>query len=97
MKKLILTGLAMMLGLAPAMAVAQTQPRAQAEEKVIIGEVQSVDESGTQVTLTDGTTLLTPPGAMLRPGALRQGMQVVAVYQEQENGDKILTRLAPGR
>ena len=102
MKKLLLTGLAAMLGLAPAVTFAQTQspqiqPPTQAGEKVIIGEVQSVDESGTQVTLTDGTTLLTPPGAMLRPGALRQGMQVVAVYREQENGDKILTRLAPGR
>ena len=37
------------------------------------------------------------PGAMLRPGAIQQGMQVVAVYREQENGSKILTRLAPGR
>jgi hypothetical protein len=92
MKKLILTGVAALLAFAP-VTFAQTQ----AEEKVIIGEVQSVDESGTQVTLTDGTTLLTPPGAMLRPGALRQGMQVVAVYREQENGDKILTKLAPGR
>jgi hypothetical protein len=34
---------------------------------------------------------------MLRPGAVQQGMQVVAVYREQENGNKILTRLAPGR
>ena len=61
------------------------------------GEVQNVDASGTQITLTDGTVLLTPPGAMLRPGAIQQGMQVVAVYREQENGSKILTRLAPGR
>jgi len=34
---------------------------------------------------------------MFEPGALRQCMQVVAVYREQENGDKFLTRLAPGR
>ena len=93
MKQLVLACLAAMLGLAPVVSLAQTQ----SEEKVVIGEVQSVDESGTQVTLTDGTKLLTPPGAMLRPGALQQGMQVVAVYREQENGDKILTRLAPGR
>ncbi len=93
MKKLILAALVATLGLAPMTTLAQTQP----EEKVIIGEVQNVDASGTQITLTDGTVLLTPPGAMLRPGALQQGMQVVAVYREQENGNKILTRLAPGR
>jgi hypothetical protein len=34
---------------------------------------------------------------MLRPAALQQGMQVVAIYREQQNGDKILTRLALGR
>jgi hypothetical protein len=92
-KKLILAALVATLGFAPMVTLAQTQ----AEEKVIIGEVQNVDASGTQITLTDGTVLLTPPGAMLRPGAIQQGMQVVAVYREQENGSKILTRLAPGR
>jgi hypothetical protein len=92
-KKFILAGLVATLGLIPTVTLAQTQ----AEEKVIIGEVQSSDSSGTQITLTDGTVLLTPPGAMLRPGALQQGMQVVAIYREQQNGDKILTRLAPGR
>lgn len=93
MKSLILAALVATLGLAPTAMLAQTQP----EEKVIIGEVQNVDVSGTEITLTDGTVLLTPPGAMLRPGAVQQGMQVVAVYREQENGNKILTRLAPGR
>jgi hypothetical protein len=34
---------------------------------------------------------------MLRPGALEQGMVVVAMYREQENGDKILTRLSLGQ
>jgi hypothetical protein len=56
--------------------------------------VHSVDVSGTEITLTDGTKLLTPPGSMLRPGALEEGMVVVAVYKEQENGDKVLTRLS---
>ena len=97
MKKLMLAGLVAMLGLAPAGSFSQAYAQAQPDEKVIIGEVQSVDESGTELTLTDGTRLLTPPGAMFRPGALQQGMQVVAVYREQENGNKILTRLAPGR
>ena len=97
MKKLMLAGLIATLGLAPTGSFRQAYAQAQVEEKVIIGEVQSVDESGTELTLTDGTRLLTPPGAMFRPGALQQGMQVVAVYREQENGNKILTRLAPGR
>jgi len=102
-KKLLLAGLLATLGLAPALASAQTpvpQPRApqpQAEEKMLVGEVQSIDESGTQITLKDGTMLLTPPGSMLRPGALEQGMVVVAMYREQENGDKVLTRLSLGQ
>jgi len=96
-KKFMLAGLVAMLGLVLIAPISQAYAQTQSEEKVIIGEVQSVDASGTEITLTDGTTLLTPPGAMLRPGALQQGMQVVAVYREQENGNKILTRLAPGR
>jgi len=62
---------------------------------MLVGRVQSVDDSGTELTLADGTKLLTPPGAMLRPGALEQGMLVVAMYRE-ENGEKILTRLTLG-
>ena len=92
MKKLMLAGLVAVLGFAPAFALAQ----AQAEEKMLVGQVQSVDETGTEITLTDGTKLLTPPGSMLRPGALEEGMVVVAMYRE-ENGDKILTKLSLGR
>ena len=88
-KKLMLAGLVAVLGFAPAFALAQ----AQAAEKMLVGQVQSVDESGTQLTLTDGTKLLTPPGSTLRPGALQEGMVVVAIYRE-ENGDKILTKLS---
>jgi hypothetical protein len=91
-KKLLLAGLFAMVGLAPTFAGAQTQ----AEEKMLVGEVQSIDQTGTQITLKDGTMLLTPPGSMLRPGALEQGMLVVAMYREQENGDKVLTRLSLG-
>jgi hypothetical protein len=90
LKKLMLAGLVAVLGFAPAFALAQ----AQAEEKILVGEVQSVDESGTELTFTDGTKLLTPPGSMIRPGALEGGMIVVAMYREQENGNKILTRLS---
>ncbi len=66
----------------------QVQP----QEKILQGEVQSVDESGTEITLTDGTTLVTPPGATLRPGALEQGTIVIATYRE-ENGNNVLTGL----
>lgn len=88
MKKLVLPALVALLGFAPAVALAQ----AQAEEKMLVGQVQHVDETGTKITLTDGTKLLTPPGSVVRPGALQQGTMVVAGYRE-ENGDKILTKL----
>src|SRR5437870_11177055 len=65
----MLAGLVAVLGFAPVFALAQ----AQAEEKILVGQVLSVDQSGTQLTLKDGTTLLTPPGATLRPGALQEG------------------------
>jgi len=88
LKKLMLAGLVAVLGFAPAVALAQTQ----AEEKMLVGQVQHVDETGTKITLTDGTKLLTPPGSVVQPGALQQGTMVVAGYRE-ENGDKILTKL----
>ena len=93
MKKLMLAGLIALISLTPLLALAQTQP--QGDERMLIGRVQKVDESGTELTLVDGTRLLTPPGAMLRPGALEEGMLVVAMYRE-ENGEKILTRLTLG-
>jgi hypothetical protein len=36
-------------------------------EKSVEGQVQSVNPSGTEITLTDGTTLMTPLGAAIRP------------------------------
>jgi multidrug efflux pump subunit AcrA (membrane-fusion protein) len=86
-------------------AVAQTQappagqrppPGAQlppGEDQIIEGEVRSIDPSGTAITLTDGTRLITPPGATLKPGVLSEGMKVIASYREH-NGDKVLTELA---
>jgi hypothetical protein len=88
-----LVGLVALIVFAPVFALAQRQ----SEEKVLVGHVQSVDESGTQLTLKDGTTLLTPPGARIPPGALKVGMLVVTMYREQENGDKMLTRLSLGK
>jgi hypothetical protein len=89
LKKLMVAGLVAVLGFAPAFALAQTQR----EETMLVGQVQSVDETGTAITLTDGTKLLTPPGSVIRPGALQEGTMVVAMYRE-ENGDKILTKLS---
>jgi len=92
MKKLMLAGLLAVLGLAPAVALAE----AQGDKKMVVGRVQSVDETGTEITLTDGTQLLTPPGSIVRPGALEKGTEVIAMYRE-ENGDKILTDLTLGQ
>lgn len=89
MKKLF-CGIAVLMLFTPGLSPAQQQP----EEKMLVGRVQSVDSSGTEITLTDGTRLVTPPGARLLPGSVEQGMLVLAVYRERENGDKVLTRLA---
>ncbi|MBI1959080.1 MAG: hypothetical protein HYS36_07630, partial [Candidatus Rokubacteria bacterium] len=43
------------------------------EERRVDGEVKSVNPSGTEITLTDGTTLVTPPGKAIRPGVLAEG------------------------
>lgn len=61
-------------------------------EKSVEGQVKSVNPSGTEITLTDGTTLVTPPGAAIRPGVLAEGSMVIASYREQ-NGTKVLTDL----
>lgn len=67
------------------------KPRRGAEKK-LEGQVQSVDPSGRGMTLTDGTTLMAPPGTAIRPGAIAAGMTVIASYTE-ENGEKVLTDL----
>ena len=108
MKKLILAGLVATMGFAPALVLAQASnesgsppapkgsPPAQGEERMLVGQVQSIDDSGTELTLKDGTKLLTPPGSRFRPGLLNEGMLIVAMYRE-ENGDKILTRISLGQ
>jgi hypothetical protein len=88
-KLLMLVGLVVLTASAPLSALAQ----AQAEETILVGQVQSVDETGTEITVADGTKLVTPPGSVIRPGALQEGTMVVVMYRE-ENGDKILTRLS---
>ena len=87
MNRLMLAGLGAVLGFAPAFALAQAQ------QQMAVGQVQSVDETGTKITLTDGTKLLTPLGSVIRPRALQEGTTVIAIYLE-ENGDNIVTKLS---
>jgi hypothetical protein len=63
------------------------------EEKIVQGQVKSIDPTGTELTLTDGMRLVAPPGAMITPGAVTEGMAVIASYRE-ENGENVLTALA---
>jgi hypothetical protein len=58
---------------------------------MLVGRVQSVDETGSEITLADGTKLTTLPGSTVR---LQAGTVVVAMYREQEDGNKVLTRLS---
>jgi Protein of unknown function (DUF1344) len=69
------------------------QTPARGAEKTVEGQVGSVDPSRTELTLTDGTKLVTPPGVVIRPGALTEGMIVVASYREL-NGEKVMTGIA---
>jgi hypothetical protein len=48
--------------------------------------------SRTAITLSDGTKLVTPAGAVLKPGVVTEGMLVVASYREA-NGTQVLTGL----
>jgi hypothetical protein len=68
-------------------------PRPGGTDQIVHGRVASIDPAGTEITLTDGTRLVAPPGAALKPGVLKEGMRVIASYRE-ENGEKVLTNLA---
>lgn len=72
---------------------AAAQTLAQKEEQAVEGRIASVDPSRTEITLTDGTKLVTPRGAVFTPGAVTEGMTIVASYKE-ENGAKVLTGIA---
>ena len=82
--------LAGVVSVAPAQAPTLGQ---EPEEQTIQGQVQSIDPAGTELTLTDGTRLLAPPGAVITPGALTEGMTVIASYRQQ-NGENVMTELA---
>jgi Protein of unknown function (DUF1344) len=61
-------------------------------ENAVEGRIENIDPSRTAITLSDGTKLVTPAGAVLKPGVVTEGMLVVASYRE-ENGAKVLTGL----
>ena len=61
-------------------------------ENAVEGRIENVDPSRTAITLSDGTKLVTPAGAVLKPGVVTEGILVVARYRE-ENGAKVLTGL----
>src|SRR5438093_12485906 len=90
-----------------AAALAQTQLPPQAERSspprgartpapeaanAVEGRIENVDPSRRAITLSDGTKLVMPAGAILKPGVVTEGMLVVASYRE-ENGAKALTGL----
>jgi hypothetical protein len=82
---------------AEAWAQTPATPGAQApqsgEEKIVQGHVKTIHPTGTELTLVDGTRLVAPPGAMITPGAVTEGMRVIASYREQD-GENVLTELA---
>jgi len=65
----------------------------QGAENAVEGRIERVDPTRTEITLSDGTKLVTPAGSVLRPGVVTEGMVIVASYRE-ENGAKVLTGLA---
>ncbi len=61
-------------------------------ENAVEGRIENIDPSRTAITLSNGTKLVKPPGVVLKPGVVTEGMLVVASYRE-ENGAKVLTGL----
>jgi hypothetical protein len=89
----VVAGSAVPAALAQTRATPGAQPSQRGEEKIVQGQVKSIDPAGTELTLIDGMRLVAPPGAMITPGAVTEGMAVIASYRE-ENGENVLTALA---
>jgi hypothetical protein len=90
----VVAGSAVPAALAQAPATPGAKPSQRGgEEKIVQGQVKSIDPAGTELTLTDGMRLVAPPGAMITPGAVTEGMAVIASYRE-ENGENVLSALA---
>jgi Protein of unknown function (DUF1344) len=60
--------------------------------KAVEGRIENIDPSRTAITLSDGTKLVMPAGAVLQPGVVTEGTRVVASYRK-ENGAKVHTGL----
>ena len=60
------------------------------QEKKIEGQVKSINSARTEITLTDGTKLVAPVGAVIKPGLLNEGATVIAKYTEQA-GEKVMS------
>jgi hypothetical protein len=71
----------------------QSPAPAPEQEKKIEGQVKSINPARTELTLTDGTRLVAPVGAVIRPGLLNEGATVIAKYTE-EGGEKVMTELS---
>ena len=63
------------------------------QEKKIEGQVKSINSARTEITLTDGTKLVAPVGAVIKPGLLNEGATVIAKYTEQA-GEKVMSELS---
>jgi hypothetical protein len=64
--------------------------------RIIEGQVKDVHPSGKELTLTDGTRLVAPPGSVIKPGLVTEGTIVIAIYSE-EGGEKVMTELMVGK
>ena len=57
------------------------------QEKKIEGQVKSINSARTEITLTDGTKLVAPVGAVIKPGLLDEGATVIAKYTGASRGE----------
>ncbi len=75
-----------------AQAMPQGSAPAAGGMKQIEGAIQSVDPSGTKVTLDDGTQLTIPPNVSVPKADLKEGAIVKASFEER-GGQKVVTSL----
>ncbi|MDO8479891.1 MAG: DUF1344 domain-containing protein [Candidatus Rokubacteria bacterium] len=76
----------------PATPKMEQKPKTESGVQAIEGKVKSVDPSGTQVTLEDGTKLMIPKSVKAPKEALRPGALVMAQYEEK-GGQKVVTSI----
>ncbi|MBI4636391.1 MAG: DUF1344 domain-containing protein [Candidatus Rokubacteria bacterium] len=62
------------------------------KELRVEGKIKSVDASGKEVTLEDGTKLMIPDRVKVRRDALKEGAMIRASYEEKD-GQKVVTRI----